>query len=92
MLTPDRIADMKAQQEAKQELVIEREQDFKDALNRIFSSSDGQFVAKYLIKYCKVFGTSTQHNMMEDQGKRKVYLELIRPYLDVTIRKDIESL
>ncbi len=80
--------------ERQKEVIIENQEEWKKVLNRIFSTPDGEFFAKYLLRYLgefKVDNSLNQIKLIEDNTKRKFYLELIRPYLDVEILTTIEN-
>jgi hypothetical protein len=91
-----KIEEKKRQSEIAEQVVIERVDDYKVALNRIFSSPDGKYFAKYLLKYINLFNDnfdiSNPAKLIEEKARRAVYLKMIRPYLDVEIRKEIENL
>ena len=90
----DELAKRQAEREKGQEIVIERMDEYKEALNRIFSMSEGKLLAKYLIKYCGIFNVDSQLNpakLVEENGKKSVYLKMIRPYLEKEIRMEIEN-
>lgn len=76
------------------EIVIENEKDYRAAVNRIFSRNDGKLLIKYLLKFSGIYNDSPQINpaqLIEDKGKRAYYLKMIRPYLDKTLRMEIEN-
>jgi hypothetical protein len=88
-----KLSEREEQRKKQQEVVIERADEWKEALNRLLNTDDGKLLAKYLIKFCRVFApdnSSNQIELVENNGKRKVYLELIRPYLFNQTIKDIE--
>jgi len=99
MLDSNSIVDVMArrqeEREKANEIVIERIEDYKAALNNIFSSADGKYFAQYLLKFCGIFNDDIQLNpakLVEDKGKKSVYLKMIRPYLEREVRKEIENL
>ena len=79
----------------KQEAIAkESEEDYKNALNGMAATPNGQFVLKQLIRYCGVFAHDDVLNpakLVEDRGKRSVYLKLIRPYLDKQTLIELEN-
>lgn len=92
--TVDKLLSQRAEKTRQQEVVIENMEEWQEVLNRIFTSDDGKLFAKYLLRHCGIFNKedSTNHiKMIENIGKRNVYLELIRPYLDVLTRSEIEN-
>jgi len=96
--TPDsKVMDLlkKMQREKdQQEVIVENQEDYKRALNRIAKSKDGQHVIKLLMKFCGVYSVSNHNDvirMAEERARRSVYLAMIRPYLTPTIRAEIEE-
>ena len=84
-----------AREKKKQiEDIIEDKEEWEGAVNRIFSSPDGKLLGKYLIMGAKIFSVDTPKDnvsMIEDIGKRKIYLKLIRQYLKPAIRSELEN-
>lgn len=84
----------KREQRKHDEAILKEEiEQYTNAVNRLFSSEDGKFFLKKLVMYCGVNSFDKQLNpakLIEDSGKRKVFLELIRPFLDKTIRAELE--
>lgn len=88
----DKLLASRARNQKRQAEMIEQVEEWKTVLNRLFSSPDGQYFLKGLIKYSKIHSFDNPTNpakLVEDEGKRKVYLELIRPFLDKTILMEI---
>lgn len=83
------------QEKEKQELLLKEEiEEYRVVLNRLFSSPDGQYFLKKLIKYCGIYlfdNAPPDGRLAEEKGKRKVYLELIRPYLHTTVRQQVDN-
>jgi len=80
--------------EKQQEVVIERIEEYKLAVNRIASMNEGKLLFKYMLKFNSLFADDAQLNpakLIEDKGKRAYYLKLIRPYLDPKLRMEIEG-
>lgn len=85
----------------KRELAQEREavikeelEDYKKAVKRLFNSADGRYFLKNLVRYIGIHSFDTQINpakLIEDRGKKRVYLELIRPFLSGSIRAEVEN-
>lgn len=92
--TIDKVSEARKKAEENKEKMREMREQYKAALNRVLSTPDGQFVMKQLIDYCGVFtfdNAPPDGRLAEDKGKRKVYLEAIRPFLDKTIKMEIET-
>jgi len=88
----DKIGEAREKRERQQALLAEEVREYRLVLNRLFASPDGQFFLKKLIKYCGVNSFDNSINPtkdVKDAERRKVYLELIRPYLDKTILMEI---
>lgn len=68
-------------------------EEYKNALNTIAASEHGKLVFQILIKACGVFtpdrGTDVAA-LIRQSERRNVYLELIRPLLEPSIRQELE--
>lgn len=96
-ITPASILDKMAQDvvdRKKFEAIMEEDkEDYINAINRIFASEDGQYFLNKLIRYCGINSFDNELNpakLIEVSGKRKVWLELIRPFLDKTILIELD--
>lgn len=90
----DELARRQQEREKSEQVVIENQEEYKLALNRIFSMNEGKLMAKYLLKFCAIFSDDLQLNpakLIEDKGKKSVYLRMIRPYLEPAIRAELEN-
>lgn len=75
------------------DILKEREADYKASLNRLASSPDGQLFFNTMIRYCGINTFDKVLNpakLVEDAGKRKVFLELVRPYLEKEILNQLD--
>jgi hypothetical protein len=91
--TVTRLLNEAADRKRQEEITKEELEELKKCVNRIFASRDGQFFGKCLVRFCGVFKVDTETNsvkLVEDNGKKKVYLQFIRPLLDKTLRMEIE--
>jgi RNase P/RNase MRP subunit p30 len=90
----DKIEQMKRKDaEAKQRLQEEQEA-YKKSLNEIFASDNGKFVLKHLIVFCGIFhedDKAPDGRLAVQKGRRQVYNMAIRPFLDKTLRMEIEN-
>lgn len=89
-----KIDEIESRKELKESMTKEQLDAFVRSINGIFSTEFGIHFGKLLIKYCRVFSpdnTANPQQMLEDAGKRKVYLEFIRPYLDKDIKSKLEE-
>lgn len=81
------------QEQEQDEVLIERQLEWKDCLNRLASTGDGQHFLKLMIKHSGVFvprNVSNTVKMVEDAGKSAFYLKHVRPYLDSSLLAVIE--
>lgn len=88
----EKITEARQAREKQKELLAEEVAEYRLVLNRLFASPDGQYFLKKLIKYCGVYSFDNSINPtkdVKDAERRKIYLELIRPYLDKTILMEI---
>lgn len=77
----------------KEEVIIERIEEWKDCLNRLVKIPDAQHFFRHLIKHAEIFKTPDTRNtvkMVENAGKKAFYLDYVRPYLTDELRKAIE--
>lgn len=69
-------------------------EDYSKALKGMAGSEFGNYFLKTLVNYIGLFEFKESQNhadMLMMRGKKQVYLELIRPYLTKTQRKEIEN-
>lgn len=79
--------------EEKEEVIIERIEEWKKALNRLASTSDGKYFLMMMVKITGIHAIRDTKNtvkMVEDAGAANFYLKWIRPYLDKSLRNEIE--
>lgn len=67
------------------------EAEYKIALNSCFSSAAGRIVLKRLVKFSGIFSLAHSDHLLEDRGRKSVYLQAIRPYLDKEIINQVEN-
>lgn len=84
-----------AEQADKDNVVKEQEvQQWREALNRIAESADGQLLFDKMLKYMYLFspldGINPQSNI-EINGRRSFYLKHIRPYLTNSNKTKVEK-
>lgn len=90
----DELARRQQEREKSEQVVIENIEEYKLALNRIFSMNEGKLMAKYLLRFIGLNQDRDDINpakLIEDKGKKSVYLRMIRPYLAREIRAEIEN-
>lgn len=89
----EKLLNERKDQERFKDIVGERYEEYKQALNGVASTPNGQHFLKFLIRYCGVFSYQQKLDpgkLVEEQGMRKVYLDAIRPHLTIENRKEIE--
>lgn len=90
----DKITD-KVLEDKKRFAILEEEiQEFSLCLNRVASSPDGQFFLRKMIRYCGIHHDDDKIDpakLIEDKGRRSVYLKLVRPYLDKSVLSELEK-
>lgn len=82
-----------AKQQAQEELVIERIEDWKVMLNRVASSADGQLFFKMMLRANNLFTPGVSRDTVravEDKQRQDFYLRHVRPYLDKSVRAEFE--
>lgn len=82
------------EEQKRKEIVIERMEDYKTALNRVAATNEGKLLLKYMVRFAGLFSDPPQLNpaqLIEDRGRRAYYLKMIRPYLEKKFRKEIEN-
>jgi len=90
------IDDIQDRKEAKKNFFEKNEgqkEEYKTAINGIAGSKNGKYFLKVLINYIDLYGykgSLEPRDMFVDKGKKSVYLEMIRPYLLESVRKEIE--
>lgn len=83
----------RAAQSAYEEKIVENQEEWQKAVNRIAQSNDGKLFLKMMIKYGKIFDPRDITNtvkMVEDAGKANFYLLHVRPYIDKNLIGEIE--
>lgn len=77
-----------------QDLLNEQRDEYARAVNALAASDNGRFVLRMIVKYCNLYhvpsGPINPSQMIEDQGKKKVYLDMIRPFIETALLNDIE--
>ncbi|MEE9356578.1 MAG: hypothetical protein V3U75_13390 [Methylococcaceae bacterium] len=90
----DKLVKEQAKKDAQEESVIENMKEWENVINRISSSSDGQLLIKYLLRHNKLFIVDNVRDhvtMIENSGAKKVYLQLIRPFLTPEVLSIVEN-
>ncbi len=90
----DELLKKRAEKEKQLVLAKEEEDDYIVCINRLFSSDDGKYFLNKLKRACGLNLFDKEINpakLIEDAGRRKVWFELIRPYLDVSIQRELEQ-
>ena len=90
----DKIEQMKKKDAEAKQRVLDEQEAYKTALNAIFASDNGKFVLKHLLVFCGVFhedDKAPDGRLAVQKGRRQVYMMAIRPFLDKTLRMEIEN-
>ncbi len=89
------ILEKRAQKRVQEEQIVENVEEYKAALEKIFTSEDGKIFYKYLARYCRLHTVEEGLNtvrMVEDNGKRSVFLKGIRPFLSKSTLIKLEEI
>ena len=94
--TADKLRAKRAEDAKRAEVTFENEQEYRNALNAVLQTKDGMEVFKRLLQYTKFFDVSpTSHDsikMIEEKGMARLYLKMVRPYVEPTTRAELENL
>lgn len=76
------------------EFQIEELGQWRDSLNRIAASPDGQLLLRSMIQFSELHSPPADYKdtvkMVVDRSRQAFYLTWVRPYLDPQLRKEIE--
>lgn len=89
----DAWTDARKKQQQADEIIIERIEDWKETLNRLASSPDGQTFFKMMLKASNLFSPVAGKDTVQavvDKQRQDFYLRHVRPYLDRSVRGEIE--
>lgn len=89
----EKLLNERQEQDRFREIVGERLEEYKLALNGVASTPNGQHFLKFLVRYCGVFSYQSKLDpakLVEEQGMRRIYLEGIRPHLAPENREAVE--
>lgn len=89
------LLERRASKQAEKEKIIENAEEYRVAVNKIFTTPEGEIFYKYLVKFCRVYGYEGMGNtvkMVEDNGRRAVFLEAVRPFLNKETRVKLEDI
>lgn len=85
----------KREEERRQnEIIVKNKEEYSRALNGIFSTEDGALFYKYLVKICKIYTIgeyASPVTELEERGRRRLFLEYIRKYLNKDLLIKLES-
>jgi len=82
------------QKEEATQRIIENEVEWQKAANSLFGSPNGKLFIKYLLRSIGLFAVDNTRDpakLLEDKGKRQIYLQLIRPYLTPELLMELEN-
>jgi hypothetical protein len=89
----DRIAKDRIENENKKAILEEEIEDYKKVVNRLFSTPDGIYWLNKVLRYSGLTSfdkTLNPAKLVEDRGRQSIWFELIRPYLDKSIRSELD--
>jgi hypothetical protein len=89
----DRITEDRLNADHRKAVLEEEIEAHKAALNRLFSSPDGQYFLNKLLRYANLTSFDKVLNpakLVEDRGRQSIWFELIRPYIDKSIRSELD--
>lgn len=96
-ITPESVLDKMYRDQmerSKHEALLQEEvAEYKAAVNRLFSSPDGLFFLNKLLRYSGLTSfdkTLNPAKLVEDRGRQSIWFELLRPYLDKSIRSELD--
>lgn len=90
----DKLLDHQSERKKQEEQIIERMEEWKEAINRMFETNEGRMFAKYWLKSMGLFRMDSTLNPaqeIENRGMKAFYLRHVRPSLDRKIIMEIET-
>lgn len=96
MLKSNQVMDALAratERDKRKEFEIAELDKWKLSINRVVATPDGKALFRAMISHSDLFAPGSTRDtvkMVEDKCKIDFYLKWVRPYLDVTLRKEIE--
>ena len=88
----DKIEERRKQEELAKARIAEERAEYSKALNAIFASDNGKFVAKHMYKYAGIEDVDSNPpdgRLAVEKGKRQFFLETIWRLLDKTTKMEI---
>ena len=89
----DKIAEGHLNANNRDALLKEEIDEYKACINRLFSTPDGQFFLNKLLRFAGLTSFDKVLNpakLVEDRGRQSVWFDLLRPYLDKSIRRELD--
>lgn len=89
----DEIARRQDEANHRKALLEEEVAEYTACINRLFSSPDGQFFLNKLLRFAGLTSFDKVLNpakLVEDRGRQSVWFDLLRPYLDKSIRRELD--
>lgn len=89
----DKLLRERMAQKDQEKILVDNEMEWARVINLFASTDNGKYFFKILVRICGVFkvdADATPSKMLEDKGAREIYNKWIRPYLDKSLRMDIE--
>lgn len=91
--TVSNILDRRDKQSEQEEIIKERQEEYKKAINSVAATPNGKLVFDILIKASGVYepvNTADARSLLR-ANDRNFYLKFIRPYLEPQLRKELEN-
>jgi hypothetical protein len=90
----DKLLEKKLAESKQKELIIERVEDYKKALDAVFASPEGKMMAKYMMRFMDIFNADPSFDgarLLEEKARRSYYTKMIRPFISKKRRMEIEN-
>lgn len=88
------IIEKRKERELQGELLKEEIEEYRKVVNALFSTPNGLYFLNKMKRACGVNSFDNKLNpakLVEDNGRRSVWHELIRPHVDVSILRETEQ-
>lgn len=90
----DKQLEKRQQTEEQKRLLREEIEDYRKVANAIFSTPNGLYLLNKLKRACAINSFDNKLNpakLVEDNGRRAVWFELIQPHVDKSILRETEQ-
>lgn len=92
--TSDKLRAQKEEKRRREEITVEDVKKYKTALNAVIASPNGKYVFRALLRYMQFFEVPSENQlkMIEENGMKRLYLKMIRQFLEPTIKAELENI